>query len=64
MRFFAIAADVFMGLILGLFLNAALTGTWPALRRPVVTAAVIVLAILVVLFRRPSGSLARRSERH
>jgi hypothetical protein len=63
MRAFAIAADVAMGLILGAFLYAALTSTWPAVRGPVAVVAVLALSVLLVLFRRPNGSLARRSER-
>jgi hypothetical protein len=34
MRFFAIAADVIMGAILGVFVFAGLSRTWPALDRP------------------------------
>jgi hypothetical protein len=62
MRVFAIAADVAMGLILGAFLYAALAGMWPVLKRPFVLAVVLGLSIVIVLFRRPHGSLARRPD--
>ncbi len=63
MRIFLIAADVAMGLILGIFLFAAASHTWPVLERWWVAAAVVCAAILVVLYRRPGGSLVRRGSR-
>jgi ABC-type branched-subunit amino acid transport system permease subunit len=61
MRAFLIAADVIMGLILGLFLHVVIIRTWPTLEHPAVALVVFGAAVLVVLFRRPSGSLARRT---
>jgi hypothetical protein len=60
MRVFVIAADVVMGLILGLFLYLALSKTWVTLQHPVVAVIVFVASVMVVLFRRPNGSLATR----
>jgi ABC-type branched-subunit amino acid transport system permease subunit len=62
MRVFTIAADVIMGLILGLFVYVLLSRTWTGLQHPGVAAIVIAAALIVVLFRRPNGSLARRAE--
>lgn len=61
MRAFLIAADVIMGLILGLFLYVVVSRTWSALDHPVTAVVVFVASVLAVLFRRPSGSLMRRS---
>jgi hypothetical protein len=61
-RGFLIAADVIMGLILGVFLYAVVVKSWPALQHPVTTLLVLIAAVIVVLFRRPGGSLARRRE--
>jgi hypothetical protein len=59
MRAFLIAADVIMGLILGLFLHVVIIRTWPTLEHPAAALVVFGASVLVVLFRR-SGSLARR----
>jgi branched-subunit amino acid ABC-type transport system permease component len=58
-----VAADVFMGLLLGAFLYAGAASLWPALRRPEVAVVVVAVAVAAVLFRRPNGSLARRHGR-
>jgi hypothetical protein len=63
MRVFAIAADVIMGIILGVFLYAALSRTWPAAAHPVVAVLIMAASVLVVLVRRPNGSLAWRPDR-
>jgi hypothetical protein len=60
MRAFLIAADVVMGLILGLFLFVVVSRTWTALDSPIVAVAALAAGVLVVLFRRPNGSLVRR----
>jgi hypothetical protein len=62
MRLVAVAADVVMGVLLGLFVYAAVARFWPTLKHPVAAAAVVLAVILVVLFRR-NGSLAVRHER-
>ena len=59
MRAFLIAADVIMGLILGIFLYAALSRTWPSLQHPVVIFLTLTSSIIVLLFRRPGGSLVK-----
>lgn len=58
MRIFAVAADVVMGAILGVFLYVVLSRTWSAFQHPMTAAVIIVAAIGVVLCRRPGGSLA------
>jgi VIT1/CCC1 family predicted Fe2+/Mn2+ transporter len=58
MRIVAVAADVVMGAILGVFLYAVLSRTWSAFQHPITAAVVIIAAIGVVLLRRPGGSLA------
>jgi hypothetical protein len=63
MRFFAIAADVAMGVFVGIFLFALLTRFWPSLAVPLVGIAVVSASILIVLFRPPNGSLSMRRER-
>jgi hypothetical protein len=63
MRFFAVAADVSMGVILGIFLFAALGRLWPAANTPLVAVLVLVASMLIVLFRQPNGSLAVRRNR-
>jgi hypothetical protein len=63
MRAFTIAADVAMGVFLGAFLYAALTRIWPALQHPAAASLVVLAAILIVLFRRPNGSLAAGRDR-
>ena len=60
MRPFQIAADVVMGLILGLFLYAVVTRVWPALQHPLVATVVFAASVVVVLFRRPRGSLLKK----
>jgi hypothetical protein len=61
-RAFEIAADVIMGAILGIFVYTVISGNWKALHGPVVLVPVLALCILLALFRRPNGSLARRPE--
>ena len=63
MRVFLIAADVAMGLMLGLFVYVAVSRTWTALNHPAVAAVVFLASVLAVLFRRPHGSLAPRRDR-
>jgi uncharacterized membrane protein YeaQ/YmgE (transglycosylase-associated protein family) len=61
MRVFAVAADVIMGLILGVFMYAVVFRTWPALEHPAVAVAILGASVLVVLFRRPHGTLVRHA---
>lgn len=61
MRVFSAAADVAMGLILGVFLYAVLARIWPGLEQPTVVVLVLGASVLVVLFRRPHGTFARGS---
>lgn len=61
MQRFAIAADVVMGAILGLFVYVAASKTWPRLEGPVAAVIVIGACIAVVLLRSPNGSLRSRS---
>ncbi|HEY7497951.1 MAG TPA: hypothetical protein VH740_05545 [Vicinamibacterales bacterium] len=63
MRFFAIAADVAMGVFVGVFLFAALTRFWPSLATTLVGVAVVMASILIVLFRSPNGTLSPRRDR-
>jgi hypothetical protein len=63
MRFFAVAADVAMGTLLGLFLFAGLNSIWPSTRLAAIGAVVVAASILIVLFRQPHGSLAVRQDR-
>ena len=56
MRMFAVAADLAMGAVLGIFLYAALGRTWPAVQHPVV-AGVIVLAS-IARADGPAGRIA------
>lgn len=63
MRFFAVAADVAMGVFVGIFLFAVLTRFWPSMSHPAAAAVVIGASILIVLFRPPRGSLASRRDR-
>ena len=60
MRVVAVIADVAMGLILGLFLYAALSRLWEVMAGPAVLIAMLAAGVLIVLFRRPNGSLAPR----
>jgi uncharacterized membrane protein len=60
MRMFLIAADVAMGLILGVFVYAVAARMWVTLQQPIVAVAMCAASVLVVLFRRPNGSLSRR----
>lgn len=62
MRVFTVAADVVMGLILGLFLYVLVSRTWTGLQQPWVAVAMLAAALIVVLFRRPNGSLARQPD--
>jgi hypothetical protein len=62
MRFAAVAADVAMGAILGVFLFAALGRLWPSMDSSIVAMLLIPAAILIVLFRQPNGSLAVRRD--
>lgn len=62
MRYFAIAADVIMGAILGVFVFAGLSRTWPSLNHPVYAFISVALLIIVVMFRRPHGTLAPRND--
>jgi hypothetical protein len=62
-RVFAIVADVVMGLILGLFVYVAAVRIWPAAAGVYTAAALMVASILVVVFRRPNGSLTRSEAR-
>jgi hypothetical protein len=63
MRYFAVAADIAMGVFVGVFLFAALTRLWPSTSHPLVAGVVIAASILIVLFRRPHGALAPRQDR-
>ena len=63
MRVFAIAADVAMGVFLGLVLFAVLSRLWPGLASTGVGVVTVAAAVIVVLFRRPNGSLAVRDRR-
>ena len=60
MRVSAIIADVIMGAILGVFLFAVAARTWSLLQHWAIAAALILASTLIVLFRRPNGSLAKR----
>jgi hypothetical protein len=63
MRVFAVAADVAMGVILGLFLFAVLAKLWPVLYHPAYGVLISLASVLIVLFRRPNGSLATRRDK-
>ena len=63
MRMVTVVADLVMGLLLGLFLYAAASRTWPALQRPWIAALILCGAVVLVLYRRPGGTLARRQPR-
>lgn len=60
MRAFQIAADIVMGLILGLFLYAVIARTWPSLQHPLTAVGVFTASVVVVLLRRPAGSLLKK----
>ena len=60
MRMFTIASDVALGVFLGIFLFAIVARTWPSFNTPVVGVLSVAAAIVIVLFRRPNGSLAVR----
>lgn len=62
MRMFLIAADVAMGLILGLFVYVVAARMWVSLQQPIIAVTICAASVLVVLFRRPNGSLSRRGE--
>jgi hypothetical protein len=57
-----VAADVAMGIFVGIFLFALLTRFWPSLSTLPVAIVSLVAAIAIVLFRRPSGSLTARKD--
>jgi hypothetical protein len=63
MRLFAVAADVAMGVILGIFIYAAFFTIWPRLRMVPIGLAIVAACVLIALYRRPNGSLARRADR-
>jgi hypothetical protein len=63
MRVFAVAADIAMGVILGLFLFAVVARLWPALSHPAYGVLIALASVLIVLFRRPNGSLAARRDK-
>ena len=63
MRAFAIASDVALGVFLGVFLFAVVIRLWPTMEHPATGVLAVAAAILMVLFRRPNGSLASRRER-
>jgi hypothetical protein len=58
-----VAADVAMGIFLGIFLFALLTRFWPSLSTLPVAIVALLAAIAIVLFRRPNGSFAARKNR-
>ena len=62
MRFFVVAADVAMGVFVGIFLFAVITRLWPSIATTAVAVGVVLLSILIVLFRPPNGSLAPKRE--
>jgi hypothetical protein len=62
-RIFEIAADVVLAGILAIFVYAVIAATWKSLQGPVVLVPVLLLCVILTLFRRPNGSLARRPER-
>jgi branched-subunit amino acid ABC-type transport system permease component len=62
MRFFVVAADVAMGVFVGIFLFAVITRFWPSIATTTVAVVVVLLSILIVLFRPPNGSLAPKRE--
>ena len=63
MRFFVIAADVALGAFLGIFVYAALFTIWPPLRNILVALPIVAACIVIVLFRRPNGALAKPRDR-
>jgi hypothetical protein len=63
MRIFLIAADIVMGLILGLFLYVVVSKTWVVLAHPIVAGVILAASVMIVMFRVPNGSLARRENR-
>jgi hypothetical protein len=60
MRFFVVAADVAMGVFVGIFLFAVMSRFWPSLATVPIAVAVLAASILIVLFRPPHGSLTPR----
>jgi hypothetical protein len=62
MRFFVVAADVAMGVFVGIFLFAVITRVWPSIATMTVAIVVVLSSILIVLFRPPHGSLAPKRE--
>jgi hypothetical protein len=63
MRIFLIAADIVMGLILGVFLYVVVSKTWVVLAHPIVAGVILAASVMIVMFRVPNGSLARRENR-
>jgi hypothetical protein len=51
-----------MGLILGVFLYVAASKAWAPLQSSFVAVVILAASVLLVLFRKPSGSLARRGD--
>jgi hypothetical protein len=62
MRIFLVAADIVMGLILGVFLYVAASKAWAPLQSSFVAVVILAASVLLVLFRKPSGSLAPRGD--
>ena len=62
MRIFLISADIVMGLILGMFLYVVISRIWDVFQNPVAASVIFTASVLLVLFRRPNGSLARRED--
>lgn len=62
MRVFVVAADVAMGVFVGLFLFALLSRFWPGAATLPIACLVVAASILIVLFRPPHGSLAPRKD--
>jgi hypothetical protein len=63
MRAFVIASDVALGVFLGIFLFAIIARTWPSFNTPPVGFLTVAAAIIIVLFRRPNGSLVSPRDR-
>ena len=62
MRYFAIDADVAMGIFLAFLMSALVVRAWPLFRHPVTAVLVAIACVIIVLFRQPNGSLAVRRE--
>ena len=61
--FYLFVAIVVLFLILGLFVFAVLAKLWPVLNHPAYGALISLASVLIVLFRRPNGSLATRRDK-